>query len=71
MHLTNTKENEMHKFKKQSMIDWSCEIDGNHFAWITKIARNQYQVQFKGYEPVDGFETLSQAKSYVKFFNYA
>lgn len=60
----------MHKFKKQSLIDWSCEINGKHFAWITKIASNQYEVNFRGYEAVNGFATLSQAKSYVKAFNY-
>ena len=61
----------MHKFKKQSLIDWSCEFDGKHFAWITKTGSKKYSVIFNGYEPVDGFETLKQAKSYITAFNWA
>ncbi len=60
----------MHKFKKESLIDWAAYVNGKYLAMITKKGKNKFQIKFAGYEPQEGFTSFEQSKMYVRRFNF-
>jgi len=58
----------MHTYSKQSLIDWQVLYNGQSFAWITKVKAKSFSVRFRGYETVEGFQTLKYAKMYTEQF---